>query len=496
MRKTVRMLGVLALVAVVLTVTPARAEGAAYVGQPIGMVRWSDVKVDIDGMPIRAYELAGCHLVVCEDLPAYGFWVSWDPNVRVVDVRTLEMPERPPVPVDSGGEPGSFAATIYASDIVTYVNGRRIASYNLGGRTAIAVEDLAACGVGGPSQPGSGFSAYGFSCVWNHGKGTMSLRALRPGAQFDCDLGRCTLSRVVDNGDYGYSLQLRPLRLDGVLLIPDMTVVTLPTGNQYAPWAEVAGALGLKWQWDAKHNIISIDARTLSPVEPASGEPDRPMLSWNVRGDSFAIEIGFSVAGQMVEIPRDPWKYVPPDAIVCEGKVFVRFEAIATVLDLIPVAADGFYRKANSAVCWDYTFIPYTGGESEWLASASPSYLGVGRGMIGTVGHERTTPITLTFSRKMDATTLTPENIPVVYKKVFANGRVEYGVISGYYVYTFDEATNTLTISPVSPIELPAGTDVIVAIKPSIADAEGRHPSEGMKIGFYISPDPDVKTGP
>lgn len=290
------------------------------------------------------------------------------------------------------------------------------------------------------------------------------------------------MAGLISTGQLGYCLQQRPLRLDGVALNSGVITVTLPIGNTYVPLAETLAALGPRWRWSGEEGILFIDSATLSPVQPASTEVISA-VEHHLRTICGA-EMDIRVDGRTIEIPWDGFKYVPAEAIVCENKLYVRCEAMSAALDLIYVQDDGFYRKTDSPLCWDYTFTPYMGGESEWLLSATPSFFHPGRGTIGIMSHDRTAPVTVTFSRKMDETTLNSDNIAVIYRTACEDGRVKYKTISDSYRYGYDKTSNTLTITPCSTVDLPSDTDVTIAIKPSIADAEGKHPSGGIKIGF------------
>lgn len=477
------------LLGMLFAMLPAASVRAASPGQPIGKIYWSDIVAYIDGMPVESYSYDGRTLVVCETLRGYGFLSVWDPAARIVDVSTWGMPEKVPEWEVPKGWPGTVAGTVYATDIVTAFNGLEIASYNIGGRTAVAIEDLATSRVQEhPQQKGwpfsdFGFSSFGFSCAWDADNRTISLFSLRPGSQVECDLGKCDLGNFICNGEYGYSLYQYPLRLDGATLVSGMTWTLLPIGCDYLPWSEAAQVLGLKWQWDEGGSILSIGSADLSPVEPVSTEV--PQSGQDRLGNSFGARIVIRVGGQVVEVPRG-WSYVPADAVICQGKLWVRCEAIAAALGLIWVDRDGFYRTTDSPVSWDYTFEPYLANhESDWLLSATPSFFGgVMHAQYGVYMHESTAPIMITFSRKMNVSTMNPANIAVIYKTTSEDGRVHYQEISNLYGYTYDETTNTLTLTPSGSIDSPPGTRVTIAIKPSIADAEGNHPAAGIKTGF------------
>jgi hypothetical protein len=213
---------------------PVTTASAASLGQPVGRIYLSDIVAYMDGMPTDSYNIGGCTVVVCEDLADYGFLVSWSPEARVLVVKTQEKPESAPTWPGTRGEPGAVAGTIYATDIMTYVNSHVVTSYNIGGRTAVAIEDLGSMNAYGQPQDERVFSDYGFSYAWDAEKRTISVFSLRPGSEIACDLGICTVADLISTGQLGCSLQQRPLRLDGVALNSGVITATLPIGS--CPW--------------------------------------------------------------------------------------------------------------------------------------------------------------------------------------------------------------------------------------------------------------------
>lgn len=132
--------------AAALTLTlavPAAAE-ENKIGDVVGHTYYTDIAAQIDGHPLRSYNIGGETAVVAEDLREYGFSVVWDGEARTLTVeRDLEgevtgdyQPQEQPQTV------GAQAGDIYYTDIKTYVQGERVTSYAIGGETAIRFSEL------------------------------------------------------------------------------------------------------------------------------------------------------------------------------------------------------------------------------------------------------------------------------------------------------------------------------------------------------------------
>ena len=114
----------------------------------VGEALNTDIRAYIDEIPIRSYNIGGKTGIVAEDLRDYGFEVIWYP-----DLRELIVAQSDSTATGSGHvfkettEPvGSHAAYVYETDIVTYVGGRKVEAFNIGGETVIYVDDMEAFG--------------------------------------------------------------------------------------------------------------------------------------------------------------------------------------------------------------------------------------------------------------------------------------------------------------------------------------------------------------
>lgn len=128
------------------TAVPAQALPPPPVRSPgdfLGNVLNTDIRVFIDGRQILGYNIDGWTFVVAEDLRAFGFTVVWNAVARSLSV-TRGMAIGTPRAVPANLAPvGSVAFPYVYTDIVTYIDGRRVTSYNIQGYTVVQIDDLA-----------------------------------------------------------------------------------------------------------------------------------------------------------------------------------------------------------------------------------------------------------------------------------------------------------------------------------------------------------------
>ena len=119
----------------------------ALPGTVINQVLHTDIMCKVGGKAIRSYNIDGNTAIVAEDLLNYGFGVTWDGEARTLSVTkgSGEAVGMGDIPKDTA-EVGSYAMDVYATDITTYVDGKKVKGYNIGGYTIIFVDDLAPFG--------------------------------------------------------------------------------------------------------------------------------------------------------------------------------------------------------------------------------------------------------------------------------------------------------------------------------------------------------------
>jgi uncharacterized protein YkwD len=126
---------------ILFAATPAQANN---IGDVLGNVLNTNIRVFINGIEITGYNIDMCTYVVAEDLAAYGISVRWNAAYRMLSLTRGESKKAPrPVPINYERE-GSIAFRYIYTDIVTYINGRRVTSYNVQGSTVVKIDDVAA----------------------------------------------------------------------------------------------------------------------------------------------------------------------------------------------------------------------------------------------------------------------------------------------------------------------------------------------------------------
>lgn len=155
----------------------------------IGHIYPTGIQAYIDGMPIKSYNTGEKTLIMIEDLKDYGFDIYWYSDYRKFDIVTKRLPEEIPV---YKKENSSKTIDIYNSNIEVEFNDVSIESYNIDGKTAIAIEDL------GQSfgeyrfrnrNSELGYSNYACQVIWNEKEKSISLNCLRPESIIHTEFG-------------------------------------------------------------------------------------------------------------------------------------------------------------------------------------------------------------------------------------------------------------------------------------------------------------------
>lgn len=112
-------------------------------GDRLGDVLNTDIRVFINGQQIMGYNIDGWTYVVAEDLRAFGLSVHWDAGARTIAITRGPSTMNPPHVPDSFGPIGSIAFPYVYTDIITYIDGRQVQSYNIQGLTVVRLDDIA-----------------------------------------------------------------------------------------------------------------------------------------------------------------------------------------------------------------------------------------------------------------------------------------------------------------------------------------------------------------
>ncbi|MBO4915577.1 MAG: hypothetical protein J5449_10260, partial [Oscillospiraceae bacterium] len=125
----------------------------------------TDIRAFINGVEVPSYNIGGRTAIVVEDVL---------PHYYSNEMRALMVGSFAPSHIQGGrnvfaGKIGEVVGQIYETDILTYVYSETVPSWNIGGKTAIAIEDLGGDGI---------FNGFGGRYFWNAKERTISLEFL------------------------------------------------------------------------------------------------------------------------------------------------------------------------------------------------------------------------------------------------------------------------------------------------------------------------------
>lgn len=127
-------------------------------GGVIGHIYSTDILTYVNGEPIDAYNIGGKTVVIAEDLGDwnYGYTYDYNDEDRLLSVESyfyLPWQEHGAIP---RGQTGQILGDVYQTDIKVTYNGIEVTGYNIGGRTAICIEEIG-------DTAGSPHETYGYS---------------------------------------------------------------------------------------------------------------------------------------------------------------------------------------------------------------------------------------------------------------------------------------------------------------------------------------------
>jgi len=121
----------------------------AKTGDVIGYAKYTDISAYINHYPITSYNINDYTAVVAEDLRNYGFNVEWNGDSRSLfitknDTATQITPYGTVYRYSAKAGQKSFP--YLQTDIITYVNGNQVESFNIDGKTCVYIDSLAPYG--------------------------------------------------------------------------------------------------------------------------------------------------------------------------------------------------------------------------------------------------------------------------------------------------------------------------------------------------------------
>ena len=140
--KLARRLALIAIAAFILI----SAAVPVFADTIVDYVLSTDIHTVIDGVEIISYNINGYTAVVVEELAYFNFDVKWNAQERRLDVKkNLDKDINYPFALpawDIKPVVGKKLMPVYATDIKTFLDGKEVQSFNIGGKTIIYVDDL------------------------------------------------------------------------------------------------------------------------------------------------------------------------------------------------------------------------------------------------------------------------------------------------------------------------------------------------------------------
>lgn len=139
-------------------------------GDVVGHIYSTDIRAYINGVAVESYNIGGKTAVVIEDvLNPNANQCIYDDYSRCLKFFSLNPNYLVEEKTQNKAKPGKVIGNIYETDIKTYIYDVTVPSYNIGGKTAVAIEDLGYDGA---------FSPIGGKFIWNEAERTISLEFL------------------------------------------------------------------------------------------------------------------------------------------------------------------------------------------------------------------------------------------------------------------------------------------------------------------------------
>lgn len=139
-------------------------------GDVVGHIYSTDIRAYINGVEVESYNIGGKTAVVIEDIiKENSHEYIYDDSTRTLNFFSLDSDCLVEGNLQSDTKPGKSVGNIYETDIKTSIYDVVIPTYNIGGKTAVAIEDLGYDGA---------FSPIGGKFIWNEKERTISLEFL------------------------------------------------------------------------------------------------------------------------------------------------------------------------------------------------------------------------------------------------------------------------------------------------------------------------------
>lgn len=223
-------------------------------GDITGYIYATDIQTDFYGRKINSYNIGGQTVILCEDLGYFGFDVIWN-----AENRTLEIDDKYSNPqaadhirdislyiLPEGYYSNKMPDGIYETDIKTFLNGKEIKGYNVGGQTAIVCESL---------------RDYGYNVDWDAQSRRLSVNGNGEFKKTAADIGEVIVTGRL-NSEIAKSTKKISILLENGECIDGLFAADYNT--HYVSLTDFLKVSNTKWSFDdGKTIIISSDAENI-----------------------------------------------------------------------------------------------------------------------------------------------------------------------------------------------------------------------------------------
>ena len=181
------------------------------IGSVAGCYYGTDIVTTLNAEEIHAINIGGQTLICAEDMRHYGFSVVWDSDSRSLSIYRLFYSKDSTPPTVSRGDAsiGTVLGHYYVTDIVTYLDGTPITSYNIGGRTYIHAEEM---------------RSFGYEVLWNPSQRTLSITSPdKAGYMYSIPLCQAVKTDIPAAGSFSVSYTPQGITAAGDTNYMDMT---------------------------------------------------------------------------------------------------------------------------------------------------------------------------------------------------------------------------------------------------------------------------------
>ncbi|MFA7636154.1 MAG: hypothetical protein WCX81_00135 [Monoglobales bacterium] len=169
-------------------ITASAFSAVAAPGDVVGEIYSTDILAYVNGSAISSYNIGGKTVVLAEELcdnntgKHYGFDCSYDNDTRTLTITSTFTSGNADAKI-SRGTVGQVLGSVYQTDIKVIFNSVEVTGYNIGGQTAICIEDLGEYAT--DEHNGQfGYSKYLCNAVWNGVSREITLNTFQQDANY------------------------------------------------------------------------------------------------------------------------------------------------------------------------------------------------------------------------------------------------------------------------------------------------------------------------